>query len=113
MFDYIEERRPIGAQVEVVSAVELPLNVTAQVELGKDFYLGQVQTAFRERLAEWLQDQAFEAEDISVAHVGKLLLETDGVEDYTGLVLNGSTQNVPLSKEQIAVAGEIRLEVAV
>ena len=28
--------------------------------------------------AEWLQDQAFEAEDISVAHVGKLLLETDG-----------------------------------
>ena len=48
-----------------------------------------------------------------MAHVGKLLLETDGVEDYTGLVLNGSTQNVPLSKEQIAVAGEIRLEVAV
>ena len=85
----------------------------AQVELGKDFYLGQVQTTFRERLAEWLQDQAFEAEDISVAHVGKLLLETDGVEDYTGLVLNGSVQNVPLSEEQIAVAGEIRLEVIV
>ena len=74
VFDYIEERRPVGAQVEVVSAVELPLDVTAQVELGKDFYLGQVQSAFREKLAEWLQDQAFEAEDISVAHVGKLLL---------------------------------------
>ena len=113
VFDYIEERRPIGAQVEVVSAVELPLNVTAQVELGKDFYLGQVQTTFRERLAEWLQDQGFEAEDISIAHVGKLLLETGGVEDYTGLVLNGSAQNVPLSEEQIAVAGEIRLEVIV
>ena len=55
----------------------------------------------------------FEAEDISVAHVGKLLLETSGVEDYTGLVLNGSAQNVPLSEEQIAVAGEIRLEVIV
>lgn len=111
VFEYIEEQRPVGAQVEVASAKELSISITAKVELGKDFYLGQVQTAFREKLAEWLRDQAFEAEDISVAHVGKLLLETDGVEDYSTLVLNGDAQNVPLSEEQIAVAGEIRLEV--
>lgn len=48
---------------------------------------------------------------VSLARVGNLLLGTDGVEDYSGLLLNGVSGNMALTEEEIAVTGTVTLEV--
>ena len=48
---------------------------------------------------------------MSLARVGNLLLGTEGVEDYSNLLLNGVSGNVALTEDEIAVTGTVTLEV--
>lgn len=108
---HIEELRPIGAEVAVVSAVEKKISVSAKVKLRSGLNLGTVQAAFAAALVEFLQDNAFDMEYVSLARVGNILLNAAGVEDFTGLMLNGQAGNVELADEEIAVAGTVSLGV--
>lgn len=109
--EHIEELRPIGADVTVASVVEQAVNVSADIRLQAGRNLGTVQDAFRETLTDYLHREALDMSYVSLAHVGNLLLGTDGVEDYTGLLLNGASGNVALAEEEIAVPGTVTLEV--
>lgn len=109
--DTIEELRPIGADVSVVSAAEKRIAVSAKVKLGNGVNLGMVQAAFAAAFMEFLQDHAFDIAYVSLARVGNLLLNVAGVEDFTELLLNGQAGNVALADEEIAVAGTVSLGV--
>lgn len=111
VYDEIEEKRPIGATVTVVSAVELPINIIVSVKLKNGLNLGEVQTAFAQALSEFLHENAFDISYVGIARVGNILLETLGIDDYDGLTLNGSYKNVALNDEEIAVLGSVTLEV--
>ncbi len=108
---YIEEMRPIGATVEVVSATEKAVNISAGVRLSTGTNLGAAQVLFGKAADVYLQDSAFGPRYISHARIGNLLLDVPGVEDYDRLLLNGSPGNVALEDEEIAVIGAVRLEV--
>ena len=43
---------------------------------------------------------------VSIAHIGKTLLECSGVIDYDSLTLNGEAKNIPLTEEQLPVLEE-------
>lgn len=107
----IEELRPIGADVSVVSAVEKRISVSAKVKLKSGLNLGTVQAAFTAALMEFLQDNAFDIEYVSLARAGNILLNVAGVEDFSELMLNGQAGNVALADEEIAVAGAVSLGV--
>lgn len=109
--NHIESLRPIGAAVTVISAVEKKINVTAKIKLEKGLNLGAVQDEFLKSFSELLETGAFQDTYISLAKVGNLLLGTLGVEDFCDLAMNGESKNVPLGKEEVAVAGTIMLEV--
>lgn len=109
--DHIEELRPIGADVTVTSVVEKAVNVSAGIRLRAGMNLGVVQDAFWAGLASYLRKEAMDMAYVSLARVGNLLLGTDGIEDYSELLLNGIPRNVTLSDEEIAVAGTVTLEV--
>lgn len=110
---HIEQKRPIGPEVSVVSAEEIPVGIRAKIILKSGCHLGTVQTAFREALSEYLSGHAFEIGYISRAKVIHLLMETEGIEDCLSLLINGAENGIELTDEQIAVAGEIILEVNV
>ena len=109
--NHIEELRPIGADVTVASVVEKAVNVSADIRLQAGRNLGTVQEAFRISLAAYLRKEALDMSYASMAHIGNLLLGTDGIEDYSKLLLNGLSDNVSLSEEEIAVTGTVTLEV--
>ena len=73
--------------------------------------LGGVQNAFQAALTDYLHREALDMSYVSLARVGNLLLGTDGVEDYSGLLLNGVSGNMALTEEEIAVTGTVTLEV--
>lgn len=109
--DYIETMRPIGATVAVTSARELTVSVTAKVKLTSETTLAKAQSAFQDLVDTYLQGNAFQAEYISLARIGSLLMDVTGVEDFSDLQLNGTAANITLEDEEIAVCGAVRLEV--
>ena len=109
--EHIEELRPIGADVTVASVVEKAVNVSAGIKLQAGMNLGVVQNAFQAALTDYLHREALDMSYVSLARVGNLLLGTDGVEDYSGLLLNGVSGNMALTEEEIAVTGTVTLEV--
>lgn len=109
--EHIEPKRPIGADVTVVSAAEKAVNVSARIKLKNGLNLGTVQDLFTQSLTGYLQENAFDIQYVSTAKIGNLLLNVAGVEDFSELLLNGLSENIPLSEEEIAVAGTVSLEV--
>lgn len=109
--DYIETMRPIGATVTVTSARELTVSVTAKVKLTSETTLAKAQSTFQNLVDTYLQSNAFQAEYISLAKMGSLLMDVTGVEDFSDLQLNGAVANITLEDEEIAVCGAVRLEV--
>ncbi len=106
---YIEEVRPIGATVTVASATGLNIDVSATVSLESSAVLADVQTDFTTALTEYLKKIAFDKTFVSYAVVGSLLLNTDGVVDYTSLLVNSGTSNVTIADTEVAIVGTVSL----
>ena len=108
VFDYIEERRPIGADVYVESAKEVPLNIRLSittVEEAKDYA-----QAIKDELAKWLKTQAFAVEYISYAKIGDHILSVPGILDYSDLFVNDVKANIPIANTSVAVMGGVTIE---
>lgn len=109
--EYIETVRPIGATVSVISAEETTVNVEATVTLATGENLASVLNKFEIALTDYLASVAYSATKIPLSMVGKILLDTDGVSDYSSLMLNGLAANMAVSDNQVAVLGAVDLEV--
>lgn len=105
--EHIEEVRPIGAAVTVVSATEVPINVTATITLATGYTLEQVKATIENNLTEYLKTAAFAESYVSYAKIGSTILSSDGVLDYSNLLVNGATANIPVTDEQVAVIGTV------
>lgn len=103
VFEHIEEERPIGASVTVVSATAKNITIAASVNLADGYKIQEVQEDFNYRIEEYRQDIAFKDSYISYAAVGNVLFSTNGVLDYGNLKLNGDTKNIALQNEEIPV----------
>lgn len=111
VFHYIEEKRPVGAAVHVVSASEMAIDISADVKLKNGVSPETVQAEFAGAVNEFFEAQAFNIEYISMARIGNILLNLSDVEDYSNLALNGKESNILLADEEIAVAGTVTLGV--
>ncbi|MFZ5688686.1 MAG: baseplate J/gp47 family protein [Bacillota bacterium] len=105
-----EGKAPIGATVTVVAATAVNINVSATVVLTGTKTLAEVQTAFEEVLVEYLGSIAFSSDPtVRYVRIGSLLLDTEGVQDYSNLTVNGGTGNVIINTGEVAVKGAVTL----
>ena len=105
----IEEKRPIGASVTVVSATEKTINVSATVRLVRGYDIEEVKTEFLNKITQYLKEIAFKDTYISTARLGNLLLDTTGVFDYADFKVNGLNSNVLLNDTDVPKVGELNL----
>ncbi len=108
---HIEDSRPIGAEVSVVSGVAKVINIKVKLNLVSGWSLQRVKDSFGEALRKYFQEIAFSLSYVSHAKIGTLLLGIDGVLDYSDLQLNDSNFNIELSEDEIPVVGSVELEV--
>lgn len=104
---YIEDdRRPVGAIVNVASFTAKVINITVQVKHDSTTDKTTVQTKLIEKLTELFKQISFTDGDIvSVGKIGKELFNVDGVLDYKALSINGSTSSLSLKKYETANLG--------
>jgi uncharacterized phage protein gp47/JayE len=108
---HIEENRPIGVNVTVVSAAQKIINISATIMIAQGYFLQDVTTNFILKVKSYLKDIALKTSYVSYAKIGTVLLETEGVIDYSGLLINGSTSNISLAEDEVATLGNVDLGV--
>lgn len=112
-----EGEAPIGAKCYAAAAGEVKVNLSMQVTKDAETAQDTVTQAIRDRVDAYLTEIAMEAYrpvlasdhayEASFARIGAAILGAPGVEDYTGLTVNGGTVNVKAASKQVAVLGEV------
>ncbi|MED1642169.1 baseplate J/gp47 family protein [Brevibacillus agri] len=106
-----EGAAPLGAFVTVVSAAGVSIDVSVTITLSAGYTLQQLTENISMSLTQYLKDIAFVEPMVSYAKVGATILESEGVEDYSGLTVNGGTANISVSIEEVAILGEVIVNV--
>ena len=102
--EYIEKLRPIGANVTVVSATALTVNIS--VKLTTDSSDG-IKDKISAELTEYLTGEALKKSYISYAKIGGCILAVDGVDDYANLKVNSGTANISIPAGSVPVLGSV------
>lgn len=106
--NYIEEQRPIGATVTVIGIQERVIAVSATVVLQPGVLLADVKASFATAYSAYLESIP-SGGVVTPTKVGGILINTDGVADYSALTLNGATNAITLTGDELAVSGTVTL----
>lgn len=114
--DYIispedRERRlaPIGAILTVTTAEPKNLTITAKVALEEDAAITEVTTAYKQRLLTYFEEAKAEG-SVRYTRIGAVLSETPGVLDYSELLMNGTTSNIPITADDYPTITALTLQ---
>lgn len=102
-YEHIESRRPIGATVTVTSPEPFPVDISAHVDGNVDAEL------IRADVNDFFRSNGFDLKKVTLARIGKILMDTGLVNDYENLMLNGVQESVHVSDDQLPVCGVVTL----
>lgn len=103
----VESKRPVGATVTIESATEFPIDVSVTVTLSPGADLVTTTELIANTLTEYLKEVAFQMSYVSYAVIGSKIIELEEVQDYTDLLLNGLSTNIPIGNTDVAVVGTV------
>lgn len=104
---HIEDNKPIGANVTVVSAQALSINIDTKVVANSNYTISQIQDNIKSKVQSYLQVIAFKQSYISYAQIGSCILSSEGVSDYSSLSINEGSSNINIGDEQVAIVGTV------
>ena len=101
---HIEEAKPIGATVTVVSVTGAELPVTAAVTLVEGYSTEDVTDQLTTAISDLLAQQVFgQADTIPYSRFLACLLQCPRVADYSTFTVNGGTTAVSVAAEAVPV----------
>jgi uncharacterized phage protein gp47/JayE len=101
---------PGGARVTVKAADELAIDVAATITYSAGADVPTTRAAVTAALNSYLQSVVFEQGiDVVYARIGSILINTVGVSNYTGLLVNGATADVVIPVEAVPVLGQVTI----
>lgn len=107
VFNYIETVRPVDVDVTVISAEEVAINISVNVDFIRAYNEQLIKNQINAVVTDYIKSCAFKRDYISIAKIGSLILDVDGVNDYDNLTINGVEGNASIEKHQVAVFGGI------
>lgn len=88
-----------GAVLSVITPAAFVISVSATVKLETSYTIGGVQSAFLAALKAYLLTCT---DDVKYNKICSLLMDTQGVSDYSDVLLNGDSSNISLTASQLA-----------
>lgn len=105
-----EGEAPIGAYCYVSGAEPKELDISMTVQTLPGAEQEAVTAAVKAAVAAYLKGIAFAQDYVSYARINAAVLEADGVQDVSGLTVNGATANMAIGERQVAVLGEVSIQ---
>lgn len=107
---HIEQNRPIGADVTVEGATEVPINISATLILTEGKTLVDAQTEIEAGVTEYLKTLAYVDPIVRYTRIANVILGAPSVLDYSDLLINGSNGNIEIQDGDVAVLGAVNLD---
>ena len=104
-----EGEAPVGAFCTVVSAGAKSVTISANIVIAEGYEPGAVKLNIEKIVSEYFAGLAFKQYYISYAKVGAMILNAEGVLDYSELLVNNGTVNIDCTKEEVFVLGVVTL----
>lgn len=105
-----EGKAPVGARVTVEPATSVPINVSATLTVQSGYNMDSVKAAVEQAINEYIKSLAFaDNNDVYYVRIGQAILDTEGVQDYSDLLVNGGTSNITVGIQEVAVKGTVSL----
>jgi uncharacterized phage protein gp47/JayE len=101
----------LGSYCTVLAATEKSLTVSATVTMGSSYSSDDVKDNIETSITDYLQTIAFSdtINYVSYAKIMSLILLSEGVTDVADLTVNGLSENITLTDEEVAVLGTVTL----
>ena len=106
---HIEENRPIGADVTVVSAEAIQIDISVTLNAVES---ETIKCDIENSIQTYLSDDALTKSYVSYAKIGSILLSVNGIEDYSNLQINNSTSNIDIADGAVPILGNVVIEYA-
>lgn len=101
--EHIEEVRPAGVEVTVVTPSNLLVNVSAGIEVKENYTLEDVKSEFKDALNAYLRECTTE---VTYMKVLGILANLSTLNDCKDVLVNEATSNIKINDELIPSAGE-------
>lgn len=109
-------KSPVGAAVYVEPAKAIQINISAALTIMAGYDPATVKATAETACDNYLKGIAFKdvntpgketENDVKYARIANAILDTEGVEDYQNLLVNGGTANIPIGAQEVAVKGTV------
>ncbi|KGO14294.1 hypothetical protein NZ45_08000 [Clostridium botulinum] len=103
-------KAPVGAIVTIATPSILNISIQARFEFEEGFSSTNILNSLKDKINRYLSGiniggtVLYKAIDTII---GSVLLEKQGIKDYTNLTVNGGTSNIKLV-DQVAIVGEVK-----
>ncbi|MCU6709394.1 baseplate J/gp47 family protein [Paenibacillus sp. J5C_2022] len=94
---------PIGVVLTVEPATAHNLTIDVDVDLETGYTIEQVEETISQHIEAYLRSIAFVKNNVSFAKIGSAILDSEGVNNYTSLLINGAASNVALDVNEVPV----------
>ncbi|WP_251612876.1 baseplate J/gp47 family protein [Senimuribacter intestinalis] len=95
----------IGAHCYVSSAAGLWVDVTGKITMTAT--QAELERAIKKSIERYLASIAYSGRNVSYAQISNAIIETEGVIDIEGLMINEGTANIAVPERSVAVLGVV------
>lgn len=103
---------PIGHTVTVKPAKSVQVNIALNLTFKSGFNWSNVESSVREVITTYLEELRKEWATVNnvivrIAHIESRILNIAGIEDISNTTINGETNNLSLTDEEVPVVGDV------
>lgn len=103
---------PIGHTVTVQSAESVKINIALNLAFKSGFNWSNVESSVKDVINAYLEELRKEWVNtdnviVRIAHIESRILNIAGIEDISNTTINGETNNLSLTDEQVPVMGDV------
>lgn len=109
---HIEDNRPVGAKVDVVSARAKDIRLNIRLRLEEHYEKDAVKEKISLKMKEYLKDIIFdERKSLSYYKVGDFVFTIEGVKDILDYTINGQKTSIEITEEEFFKLSEVIVDV--
>lgn len=102
-----EGMAPAGAEVTVATVDLFKVNLSFSLVIKTGYAKDEVKSNIRKNINNYFKNLALEDFNIRYTYIGNIIFSTDGVDDYSNLLINGQDKNVTVPSTSLAIVGDM------
>lgn len=102
-----EGMAPIGAEVTITTVDLFKVDLSFQFTVRNGYVKDEVKANIKININKYFKELTLDDLNIRYAYIGNIIFSTDGVDDYSNLLINSQNKNITVPSTSLAIVGDI------